>query len=486
LSGATQVLVNSSRGPANPYARGQWAVWQDQSDGNLDIYAQNLLSNNAPVIPVTHASLSQINPRTDGRYVVWQARQINGNWDVYLDDLTSANGPQALTSTRTLDEVNPAIDWPWVVYQVRSSINTNNPWQLFAKNLATAQTFQVSPSTQDEISPDVQAGRVVWQDFRNPGAGEIYFSSLEKIQSIRLTTNLYGKYNPAIYDNWIVWSDNRNIELDIYGFDLLRNREFQITDTPEDETQPYLNGPWLVCMENSQGPLTENARLIHLPSLIGVSAMRTPTMKQWPSLAAGQLIWQETVSNQSSIQTLPLPALQPVFQNQNMVAVGDALVSYAHNAFGLLSIWGTNGAVSITQYPSLVPAVTQQTAALSNGAPSGANFNLVAGTFLLVSFNSTRVLDLGINNSSSLNLAAGVNVFGYTAFPDGYSAWQLLRQLGPGAASSVRMLDAQSGLWRNAGYSNGSLIGEDFPIPNVAVLMLQVSSPVNQFIPTDQ
>ena len=54
------------------------------------------------------------------------------------------------------------------------------------------------------------------------------------------------------------------------------------------------------------------------------------------------------------------------------------------------------------------------------------------GTFLFVKFNSLQVLDLGINNSSTLNLAAGANVFGYTAFPDGYSAWQLLRQLGPG------------------------------------------------------
>ena len=31
--------------------------------------------------------LSQENPRTDGRYVVWQGRQANGNWDVFLKDL---------------------------------------------------------------------------------------------------------------------------------------------------------------------------------------------------------------------------------------------------------------------------------------------------------------------------------------------------------------------------------------------------------------
>jgi beta propeller repeat protein len=486
LAGATSVLVSSNRGPANPYARGHWAVWQDQSDGNLDIYAQDLTSNNPPVIPITHSSQSQINPRTDGRYVVWQGREISGNWDVFIKDLTLPNGPKALTFNPVLDNVNPVLDWPWIVYQVRSTINTSNPWQLFAQNLASAQTFQVSPSTQDEIDPDVRAGSVVWQDFRNPGAGEIYLANLVSSNVRRMTTNLFGKYNPTLYDNWIVWADNRNVELDIYGFDLFRNKEFQITDTPEDETQPYLSGPWLVCMQNSQGPGTENPRVIHLPSFIEVDAARTPTMKQFPSLASGQLMWQETVSNQTTIETLPLPALQPVFQDQNMVAVGDALVSYSQNAYGLLSVWGTNGAVSITQYPSLVPLVTKQTATLNNGTPTGANFNLVAGTFVFVKFNSTRVLDLGINNSSSLNLAAGINVFGYTAFPDGYSAWQLLRQIGPANILSVRMLDSQSGLWRNAAYSNGSLKGEDFSIPNVAVLMLNMAAPVNQFVPTSQ
>ena len=484
LSGAAQTLVDYTRGPANPYARGQWAVWQDQSDGNTDIYARELTSNNAPVVAVTHATLSQVNPRTDGRYVVWQARQTNGNWDVYLDDLQGSAGPQAVTSTATMDEINPAIDWPWVVYQARSSVNTNTPWQVYARNLVTSLTTQVSPSTQDEITPDVQAGRVVWQDFRNPGAGEIYFSYLEGPKVLRLTTNLYGKYNPAIYGNWVVWADNRNTNLDIYGFDLFRFREFQITQTPEDETRPYLNGPWLVCMENSQGPQTGNPRLIHLPSLVGISATRTPTLKQMPSLAAGQLIWQETVSNQTRIQTLALPALQPVFQNQNLVAVGDALVAYAHNAFGLLSIWGTNGAVSITQYPALASSSAGQTAYLANGSPAGVNFNLVAGSFLLVKFTSIRVLDLGINNSTALNLSTGANVFGFTAFPDGYSAWQLLRQLGPANALSVRMLDAQSGLWRVAEVHNGAVIGDDFPIPNVAVLMVNMAQAVNQFVPS--
>ena len=486
FAGTNQIVADFPRGAQNPYARGRWVVWQDQSDGNSDIYAQDLTAANSPIVPVTRATTIQQNPRTDGRYVVWQAQEANGNWDVYVDDLDGTSGPQAVTSTPNLDEVNPAICWPWVAYQARPTGNTSAAWQLFAQNLLTSQSFAVSPSTQDEVDADVQAARVVWQDFRDQGPGEIYFADLQSGAVRRITTNIFAQQHPAIYDNWIVWQDNRNVELDIYGFDLLRNREIQITSTPEDESRPFLNGPWLVCAENSLGPQTGNARLVHLPSLAVVPVTRTATLKALPTLADGRAVWQETVSGQTRIVAAALPSLQPVFQNRNVVAVTPAMAAYGQNAYGLLSLWAGSGVQSLTQYTSLAPQVATQTASWNNGAPSGPNFTLAAGTFLWVKFNSAQVLDLGVNNTSALNLSAGANVFGYTGFPDAYSAYQLLRQIGLGKALSVRMLDAQSGLWLVAEVQNGKLVGNDFPIPNVAVLMVNVAAPVSQFTPQAQ
>jgi beta propeller repeat protein len=486
LSGTNITLADFTRGSQSPYARGRRVVWQDQSDGNWEIYARDLTASNGAIVQVTHTNLSQENPRTDGRYVVWQAQQPNGTWNVYWDDLDGTNGPQALTSTPTINEVSPAMDWPWVVYQGRSALNTNAPWQIFACDLVTTQTVQVSVSSQDEIAPDVQAGRVVWQDFRNVGPGQIYFSDLSTGQVRRLSTSTFGQYNPAIYGNWIVWADNRNIELDIWGFDLLRNKEIQITDTPEDESQPFLNGPWVLCQENSLGPQTGNGRLIHLPILLTVPVTRTATLKTCPALADGWAVWQETVSNQSRIAAAALPALQPVFQNRNLVAVTAAMAAFAQNAYGLLSNWGANGVEEITQYTSLTPQVASQTAVWTNGAPSGPNFSLVAGAFLGMKFDRRQVLDLGVNNSSALDLSAGANVFGYTGFPDSYSAFQLLRQIGTNTALSVRMLDAESGSWLVAEVQNGALVGNDFPIPAVAVLMVNLAGPVSQFMPQSQ
>jgi len=486
VAGSNSVLVGASRGPANPYARGRWAVWQDQSMGNSGVYAADLTTAARAIIPVSNSALSQQNPKTDGRYVVWQARQTDGDWDIYYADLSSTNGPQQVTFTSDVDEVNPAIDWPWIVYQARSNLTNTAPWQVFAYNLANGQTTAVSPSGSDEATPDVQAGRVVWQDWRDVGPGEIYLDNLETGQFQRITTNTFGQYSPVIYDNWIVWQDNRNVELDLYGFDLLRKVEVRITDTLESETSPRLNGPWVVCLEDSLGAGTGNGRLVHLPTLTTIPVTRTPTLKGSLTLADGNAVWIETTNNQSWVAVAPLPTLQPVFAQHNTVAVTDAMVADAQNAYGLLSLWGPGGVQSVTAYGPLVPQVEAQTALITGGVPGGTDFGLVSGSSLWVGFGADSVLDLGVNNAAPINLAAGPNVFGYTRFPDGYTAFQLLTQLGLANAQAVRMLDAQSGRWVVAEVLDGVLAGADFPIPTVAVVMVEMAAPVTQFTPQSQ
>jgi len=484
LTGAPGVLADVVRGPKNPHARGRWAVWQDQSDGYSQIYAQNLSDPAAQILKLTTGILNQENAKTDGRHVVWQGRQTNGNWDIFLKDLQSGGPPVRIIDSPTRDEINPCVEWPWIVFQSRPSGNTGAPWQLRAYNALTGANTPVSPSTQDELEPDINGGRVVWQDFRNVGFGEIYFRNLDTGESRRITTNIFGQYSPVIYDHWIVWQDNRNGQVDLYGFDLLRNVEVRVTSTPEDEFRPYLDGPWALCLEDSLGVNQANLRVIHLPSLRAIPITRSVAAKERPALSGGRALWQETQNNLASIRVADLPALQGVFQNFNVVPVTPAMVSYQQNAHSLLRLWNEQaGVTAVTRYTALVPQLTAETARWTNGAPSGPNFPLVAGTFLWIQFDSRRVLDLGPAGSGVVNLSAGVNVFSYAQFPSQYTAYQLLNQLGSSNARAVRMLDSESGRWVAASFNNGRLVGNDFDIPKVAVLMLDLAAPVLNFRP---
>jgi hypothetical protein len=92
-------------------------------------------------------------------------------------------------------------------------------------------------------------------------------------------------------------------------------------------------------------------------------------------------------------------------------------------------------------------------------------------------------MDLGLNSPGPVNLVAGANVLSYAGFPSQYSAYQLLTQLGLANAGGVRRLDSESGRWVVAEVMEGKLVGVDFPIPRVAVLLLDLANPVSNFKP---
>jgi beta propeller repeat protein len=483
VSGAVTELADVSRGAKNPHARRGRVVWQDQSSGGFNIYTRSLASANTAPVAVTSSPLSQENPKTDGRYVVWQARQPNGNWDVFLKDIDSSAPAVPVVSTGNRDEINPTVEWPWVVFQSKLGGDPAAISQVVAKNMLTGNSFSVAPSSQDQFNPDVQGGRVVWQDFRDVGPGEIYFRNLESADVQRITTNSWGQYHPAIFDNMIVWQDNRSGQVDLVGYDLLRQAEIQLTATPENETRPFMDGAWVVVEEDSLGANIQNIRLLHIPSRKVVPLTRSLSFKSRPSLTGGAIVWQEDAAGISRIITSEMPSLQAVFENRNVVAVTPAMAEFQGDAYTLLNLWKDYGAEEITRYTAFVPQVTAQTVTLVNGQPSGPNFPLVAGQSLWVKFAGAHILDLGVNAPTTLDFSRGVNVFSYTHFPSDFSAYQFIHQLGVNNVRALRMLDSEGGNWVVAEVRNGAITGHDFHIPQVAVLMLDLVNGIAQFKP---
>jgi beta propeller repeat protein len=330
LLAAAAVLDDGDAPQARVRAAGHWAVWQDQRAGNWDILAQNL-RDSAPALVIADGPLNQERPDTDGRILVWQDRRPDGNWDIWWTDLTAGTANAALTATADLDETRPAVDWPWVVYQQRPSGDDNAPWQVIARHLLDGTSISVDPTTQDQLDPRLHRGRVVWQDFRDPGYGEIYLADLRNGDVRRITTDPGGQYHPDIADERIVWSDNRNTQLDLYGFDLRRGVEQRLTDSPQDETRPALNGPWVVYADDAGGEQGIDLRLMHWAGG-GLQLSNSGGVKQAPVLADGQVLWIDGSGAAMRVHAAPLPDLQPVFNNNNAIVVTTGMADYLGDA----------------------------------------------------------------------------------------------------------------------------------------------------------
>lgn len=483
VTGTPTTIAGLAAGPERSDAQGDWLVWQERGSGAPNIRAKRVSQVGSPTLEITSTSLAQSNPRTDGRYVVWQGQQVDGTWDIYLTDLTNPAVNQNITNTADTNEVNPALEWPWVVWQARDATDATAAWQVYAFNLFTAQLVQANPSSQDQLDPDVQGGRVVWQDFREVGFGEIYLRNLETGEQRRLTNSSYGQYKPAIDGNWVVWQDNRNTEVDIYGFDFLRGVERRLTNTVYNESEPKLHDTWLLHAEDSLGVLTGNFRLVDLATLRSVPLTASASTKSFGALSGHELFWQQGTSGSSSLEGASIPGLQPVFRNFNAVALTTDLVTRYPTSHALLAAWNTAANVqAVSKFTSLSP-LAQQTSTIAGGVASGPDFPLVAGEFLWVQFPSSEVVDLGFALADTVDIPAGLSAFSYARFPLDYTGHRLVTSLGLSNVSSLRVLDARSGQWRVLQVDAGSIVGPDFPIPGVAVVIVQMTAPVSAWKP---
>ncbi len=471
-------------GQEEAQAFGKWVVWQDQRNGNWDIYAMDLTDETKTAVAVRANVLAQRRPRTDGSFVVWEDRQGDGTWDIWAKKLGSEEPAFAITQTPAADEAKPMVDWPWVVYQTKPVSNPSAPWQLAAYNMITFSSGMVDPCGTDQLDPWVHEQRVVWQDFRDVGPGDIYFKDLRSGEMRRITDHPAGQLYPVIYDQWIVWVDNWNTQMDLYGYNLLRGAQVQLTDTTENETRPAINGKWVVYSEDSAAGLHTNLRLLSLSNLAAVQMTNVPTQKEKPSMASGRLIWTDSASGYKQIMVGTVADLQPVFENQNTVAVTEGMVNEMQDAYSLLELWNRQtGVAAVTRYTSLVPTVESETVTWSNGMPAGNNFSLEAGDFLWVKFDDVHILDLGHGSSGPIDLVAGVNVFTSTCFPDQYTAYQLVGDIGKENINALRVLDSDTGRWQVVSVVDGKIVGTDFAIPRIAVVMMDMNASLNAWRP---
>ncbi len=483
LSARQVELANTATGARRTRAAGDWAVWQENSGGIWNIRASNLATGAPPVLVTNDPAANQENPATDGRYVVWQVRRPGDSDILWYDLVTHESG--AVTATTKASEVNPAVSWPWVVYQTQPADNPAAPWQIEAWNHENGLKFIVYPGQGNQFRPRVQAGRVVWEDHRDVGPGEVYFTDLETRSRRRITNNTFGQNNPVIFGDLIAWQDNRNSQVDIYMFDLLKGVEQRVTNTPYNETNAELTGWWLMFQEDSLGTLTENYRLMDVQTGSAVSLTRAAKEFASGSLGNGFAVWTETIDAATRRATAALlPGLQPVSVKANALAVTPALVASFGSAFPLLAGWApVAGVTSVTTYDSFAPLVSR-TATYSGSAASGVDFPLVAGSFLWIEFNQPNMADLGAGGENTLALATGLNAFSHAGFPVNATAYHVIASIGAAKLRALRFYDAFAGRWRAVEVTAaGELIGPDFAIPRVATLLLDMKQPVAAWKP---
>ena len=416
--------------------------------------------------------------------VVWEAVQANGVRDIMIQDLLAGAEAVNITQSPDTDEQRPDVHWPFVVYEAKASGNPDDPWQIRIYDLKNDTTFGADSSSFDQLYPTVWGRWCAWQDMRDTGWGEIYMADLLSGEVHRITDSIDGQYHPDLGSGWLVWQDNREGQNDIFGCPVFDRKVRRLTATEENETRPSINGRFITYEEDSMGADAQNIRTLVLGTGAWMQLTGSSTQISAPHLAAGKLVCESG----SSVNVIPVPKTQAVFSGANCVVVTQAMADVYIDAFTLLEDYNAKaGAASVSRFTSMAPAPVMETARWTEGAASGDNFSLEAGTFLWTDFGAANLLELGMEGNPVPALTEGLNVLSGSYFPDGMTAWKLIKSLGLENVNAVRGLNAAAGRW-SAAYINagGDLAGEDFAIPASSVLLVDMARVVNDWNPWEE
>ncbi len=220
-----------------PKIEGNYIVWQDERSSTSDpgIFMFDLAADNEIEITDNFTAKDEY-PDISGHFVIW----VRENTDIYIYDITSGQTSH-INPTGYIGKA--AIYGSMIVWES----NVNNYYQIFMYNIDTQQTSQITSGEFNHMHPAISGKGVVWEDYRNSLDGysntDIYFYDFIAGNEVPICTEEHEQKSPNIFDNKIVWQDNRNGFFDIYmaevqeanGADL----EITMTDDPDPVVKDY-------------------------------------------------------------------------------------------------------------------------------------------------------------------------------------------------------------------------------------------------------
>jgi len=273
---------------------GTIVAWQDQRNGNYDIYAQRVDSSCDPLwtangVSICAAAWHQISPvivedGSGGAIIAWQDGRSDANYDVYGQRVNSAgatrwtiNGVPICTAAddqSSLSAISDGIGGAIIAWQdARNSIN----YDIYSQRVDstgytrwTTNGVPVGTAPEDQRSPIMVSGNssgaiIAWRDARSSFNYDIYGQSVDSTGGAQWTPNGVpictaaedqGSLSAASDGSGgaiVTWQDSRNITKDIYAqrvqaSGVLSHPPYQPSNlSPADRAEGVVLTPTLKC-----------------------------------------------------------------------------------------------------------------------------------------------------------------------------------------------------------------------------------------------
>ncbi|WP_240664302.1 hypothetical protein [Methanosarcina sp. MSH10X1] len=225
-------ITSSPDAQTHPAIYGNRVVWQDdggEDDGwvNHGIFMYDISTNKKMRISPTELAYD---PAIYGNRIVYSSTR-NGNTDVYMYDLSTSKEAQITSSPDA--QTNPVIYENRVVWQDDGGeddgyINHG----IFMHDISTSKKMRISP-TELAYEPAIYGNRIVYSSTRD-GNTDVYIYDLSTSRETQITSSPDKQAAPAIYENRIVWQDDGGeddgwVNHGIFMYDISTNQKMKIS-----------------------------------------------------------------------------------------------------------------------------------------------------------------------------------------------------------------------------------------------------------------
>jgi beta propeller repeat protein len=228
-------------------------VWTHQSAPSPgDVVVYDTSTNAAVTVAASSSSIHFEQPAIQGRYVVYQRVTTQADIDGF-DNLLGLPFAQPVTNDAAL-QARPRVWGDLIVYEDYNSGNAD----IFGYHISTSgPPFAIATRATGETQPDVDGNHVVWVDDNGnttpTGTDQIMLRDLATDTTRQLTTVASHKLQPRLSGIRLVWSDDRNGNLDVFTYDLTTSTEELLVGGPGDQLLADIDGSRVVYTSNETG-----------------------------------------------------------------------------------------------------------------------------------------------------------------------------------------------------------------------------------------